>query len=57
MSPHAVFSFDDAGFAQGYRAAPATIHDCHAYADAIEQLKALGQDDQPERGQSDRYYG
>jgi tetratricopeptide (TPR) repeat protein len=40
-------SFDDPGFAQGYRAAYATIYDRHDYADAIEQLKALGQDDHP----------
>jgi predicted Zn-dependent protease len=40
-------SFDDPGFAQGYRAAYATIYDRHDFADAIEQLKALGQDDHP----------
>jgi predicted Zn-dependent protease len=40
-------SFDDPGFAQGYRAAYATIYDRHDYANAIEQLKALGQDDHP----------
>jgi len=40
-------SFDDPAFAQGYRAAYATIYDRHDYADAIEQLKALGQDDHP----------
>ena len=40
-------SFDDPGFAQGYRAAYATIYDRHDYANAIEQLKALGQDEHP----------
>jgi predicted Zn-dependent protease len=40
-------SFDDPAFAQGYRAAYATIYDRQDYADAIEQLKALGQDDHP----------
>src|SRR5712672_534483 len=40
-------SFDDPGIAQGYRAAYATIYDRHDYADAIEQLKALGQVDHP----------
>ncbi|MEA2885276.1 MAG: hypothetical protein QOH32_4532 [Bradyrhizobium sp.] len=34
-----------AAFADGYRAAYATIYDRHDYASAIEQLKALGQDD------------
>jgi tetratricopeptide (TPR) repeat protein len=34
-----------AAFADGYRAAYATIYDRHDYAAAIEQLKALGQDD------------
>jgi len=38
-------SFDDPGFAQGYRAAYATIYDRHDYAAAVEQLKALGRDD------------
>ena len=37
--------FDDPAFAQGYRAAYATIYDRHDYAGAIEQLKALGHDD------------
>ena len=32
-------------FADGYRAAYATIYDRHDYAAAIEQLKALGRDD------------
>ena len=32
-------------FADGYRAAYATIYDRHDYASAIEQLKALGRDD------------
>ena len=40
-------SFDDPAFAQGYRAAYATIYDRNDYADAIEQLKALGHDDHP----------
>jgi tetratricopeptide (TPR) repeat protein len=40
-------SFDDPVFAKGYRAAYDTIYDRHDYADAIEQLKALGQDDHP----------
>src|SRR3981189_1502110 len=34
-----------AAFADGYRAAYATIYDRHDYASAIEQLKALGNDD------------
>lgn len=38
-------SLDDPAFVQGYRAAYATIYDRHDYADAIEQLKALGHDD------------
>jgi hypothetical protein len=40
-------SFDDPSFARGYRAAYDTIYDRHDYADAIEQLKALGHDDHP----------
>ena len=36
---------EDAAFAKGYRAAYATIYDRNDYAAAIEQLKALGQDD------------
>ena len=32
-------------FADGYRAAYAAIYDRHDYASAIQQLKALGQDD------------
>ena len=38
---------DDPGFAQGYRAAHATIYDRNDYAAAIEQLRALGHDDHP----------
>src|ERR1700758_917696 len=38
-------SIDDPKFLEGYRAAYATIYDRHDYAGAIEQLKALGQDD------------
>jgi tetratricopeptide (TPR) repeat protein len=38
---------DEQKIIQGYRAAYATIYDRHDYADAIEQLKALGQDDRP----------
>jgi tetratricopeptide (TPR) repeat protein len=34
-----------AAFTDGYRAAYATIYDRHDYASAIEQLKALGHDD------------
>jgi tetratricopeptide (TPR) repeat protein len=34
-----------AAFADGYRAAYATIYDRHDYAVAIDQLKALGRDD------------
>jgi tetratricopeptide (TPR) repeat protein len=34
-----------AAFADGYRAAYATIYDRHDYAAAIEQLKTLGHDD------------
>jgi hypothetical protein len=37
--------FDDPAFAHGYRAAHATIYDRNDYAGAIEQLKALGHDD------------
>jgi tetratricopeptide (TPR) repeat protein len=40
-------SIDDPAFAQGYRAAYATIYDRNDYANAIEQLKALGHDDHP----------
>jgi hypothetical protein len=40
-------SLDDPGFVQGYRAAYAAIYDRNEYADAIEQLKALGHDDHP----------
>ena len=38
-------SIDDPRFIEGYRAAYATIYDRNDYASAIEQLKALGQDD------------
>src|ERR1700732_357531 len=38
-------SIDDGKFIEGYRAAYATIYDRNDYASAIEQLKALGQDD------------
>jgi len=34
-----------AKFADGYRAAYATIYDRHDYAGAIDQLKSLGHDD------------
>jgi len=37
--------FDDPAFAKGYRDAYATIYERHDYADAIEQLRALGHDD------------
>ena len=40
-------SIDDPAFAQGYRAAHATIYDRNDYAAAIDQLKALGHDDHP----------
>jgi tetratricopeptide (TPR) repeat protein len=36
---------DYAKFSDGYRAAYTTIYDRHDYADAIDQLKALGHDD------------
>src|SRR6266852_2447171 len=38
-------SIDDPKFLEGYRAAYATICDRNDYSSAIEQLKALGQDD------------
>ena len=38
-------SIEDAAFSKGYRAAYATIYDRNEYASAIDQLKALGQDD------------
>jgi tetratricopeptide (TPR) repeat protein len=38
-------SIDDPRFIDGYRAAYTTIYDRNDYAAAIEQLKALGQDD------------
>jgi tetratricopeptide (TPR) repeat protein len=40
-------SFDDPTFAKGYRAAYDTIYERNDYAAAIDQLKALGHDDQP----------
>ena len=40
-------AIDDPAFAQGYRAAYATIYDRNDYAAAIEQLKALGHDGHP----------
>ena len=40
-------SFDDPAFAKGYHTAYVTIYDHHDYADAIDQLKALGHDDLP----------
>jgi tetratricopeptide (TPR) repeat protein len=40
-------SLEDPAFAKGYRAAYATIYDRNDYADAIDQLKALGRDDHP----------
>jgi len=38
-------SIDDPKFLQGYRTAYTTIYDRHDYTTAIDQLKALGQDD------------
>jgi tetratricopeptide (TPR) repeat protein len=38
-------SLDDDAFRQGYRAAYATIYDRNDFAAAIDQLKALGRDD------------
>jgi tetratricopeptide (TPR) repeat protein len=38
-------SSEYAAFAAGYRAAYTTIYDRHDYANAIDQLKALGHDD------------
>ncbi len=38
-------SIENPRFLEGYRAAYATIYDRHDYTAAIEQLKALGQDD------------
>ena len=38
-------SSEQTAFADGYRAAYATIYDKHDYAAAIDQLKALGHDD------------
>ena len=45
--PNKQSSIDDPAFAQGYRAAYATIYDRNDYAAAIEQLKAQGHDDHP----------
>jgi tetratricopeptide (TPR) repeat protein len=42
---HKTSSIDDPRFIEGYRAAYATIYDRNDYAAAIDQLKALGQDD------------
>ncbi len=42
---HKTSSIDDPRFIEGYRAAYATIYDRNDYATAIDQLKALGQDD------------
>jgi tetratricopeptide (TPR) repeat protein len=39
--------FDDPAFAHGYRAAYSAVYDRTDYAAAIEQLKALGHDDDP----------
>ena len=38
-------SLNDSGFVAGYHTAYSTIYDHHDYASAIEQLKALGHDD------------
>ncbi len=38
-------ALEDPAFVQGYRTAHATIYDRNDYAGAIEQLKALGHDD------------
>src|SRR3954449_10356837 len=38
-------AIEQTAFADGYRAAYATIYDRHDYASAIGQLKALGRDD------------
>ena len=46
-APDKQSAIDDPAFAQGYRAAHATIYDRNDYAAAIEQLKALGHDDHP----------
>jgi len=40
-------NLSDPAFANGYRAAYATIYDRNEYAEAIDQLKALGHDDHP----------
>jgi len=45
--PNKQSRIEDPAFAQGYRAAYATIYDRNDYAVAIEQLKALGHDDHP----------
>ena len=44
---HKQSSLNEQKFLQGYRAAYSTIYDRNDYAAAIEQLKALGQDDRP----------
>jgi tetratricopeptide (TPR) repeat protein len=44
---HRQSSLEEQKFLQGYRAAYSTIYDRNDYAAAIEQLKALGQDDRP----------
>jgi tetratricopeptide (TPR) repeat protein len=43
--PNKSSSIDNGKFIEGYRAAYTTIYDRNDYASAIEQLKALGQDD------------
>jgi tetratricopeptide (TPR) repeat protein len=43
--PNKQSSVEDPAFANGYRAAYATIYDRNDYAAAIDQLKALGHDD------------
>ena len=42
---HKSSSIDSPKFLAGYHAAYTTIYDRHDYADAIDELKALGQDD------------
>ena len=43
-------SIEDQKFLAGYRTAYTTIYDRHDYASAIDQLKALGQDDRAPAG-------
>jgi tetratricopeptide (TPR) repeat protein len=43
--PNKTSSIDDPRFIEGYRAAYTTIYDRNDYTAAIDQLKALGQDD------------